>query len=117
MTWKPVLVAFIVAPVLVAQAADQAAAPAQPGPAQAARGGRGGPIVVSPQIEPDGRVTFRILAPNATSVTVGGDINGSLVPDPAAKPLARHAARRGTGCRGSSRRIRESAAGRPDDQG
>ena len=88
MTWKPVLVAFIVAPVLVAQAADQAAAPTQPGPAQAARGGRGGPVVVSPQIEPDGRVTFRLFAPNATSVTVGGDINGALVPDPAAKPPA-----------------------------
>ena len=47
---------------------------------------RGGPQVVSPQVEPDGRVTFRILAPNATAVTVGGDVNGSLVPDPAAKP-------------------------------
>ncbi len=64
--------------------------PSQPAPAAAgARGGqRGGPAVVSPQIEPDGRVTFRILAPNATSVTVGGDVNGSLVPDPAAKPGA-----------------------------
>jgi enterochelin esterase family protein len=50
--------------------------PAQaPGPGR----GRGGPAVVSPQIEPDGRVTFRILAPQATTVTVGGDINGSLV--------------------------------------
>ena len=34
--------------------------------------------MVSPQIEPDGRVTFRILAPQATAVSVGGDINGSL---------------------------------------
>ena len=32
------------------------------------------------------RVTFRLLAPNATTVTVGGDINGSLVPDPNAAP-------------------------------
>ena len=42
--------------------------------------GRGGPAIVSPQIEADGRVTFRILAPQATTVTVGGDIDGSLVP-------------------------------------
>jgi enterochelin esterase-like enzyme len=56
----------------------------------ASRGGfRPGPAVVSPQFEPDGRVTFRILAPNATSVTVGGDISGSLVPDPATETAAR----------------------------
>jgi enterochelin esterase family protein len=35
--------------------------------------------VVSPQIEGDGRVTFRVLAAQATAVTVSGDINGSLV--------------------------------------
>ena len=44
--------------------------------------GRGGLVVVSPQIDADHRVTFRLLAPNATMVTVGGDISGSLVPDP-----------------------------------
>src|SRR5689334_22543742 len=44
--------------------------------------GRGGPPVVSPEIGADGRVTFRLLAPQATSVSVGGDINGGLVPDP-----------------------------------
>ena len=75
---------------LVAAQAPPPAPPAQAGQAPAApgaRGGmRGGPPVVSPQIEPDGRVTFRMLAPNATAVTVGGDINGSMVPDPAAKP-------------------------------
>jgi enterochelin esterase-like enzyme len=59
-------------------------APAAPG--QGRGGGRGGPAVVSPQIEADGRVIFRVLAPNATTVTVGGDINGSLVPDPSAPP-------------------------------
>ena len=64
--------------------APAAQVPATPGPGRG--GGRGGPAVVSPQIEPDARVTFRILAPNAASVTVGGDINGSLVPDPAATP-------------------------------
>ena len=31
-------------------------------------------------------MTFRVLAPNATTVTVGGDINGSLVPDANAAP-------------------------------
>ena len=76
--------------VAAAQSAPQQPAPvpaAQTAPAQAGRGGgRGGPAVVSPQIEADRRVTFRILAPNATSVTVGGDINGSLVPDPNAPP-------------------------------
>ena len=55
-------------------------APGAPGPGRG--GGRGGPVVVSPQLEADGRVTFRLLAPNATTVTVGGDVNGSLVPDP-----------------------------------
>ena len=61
------------------QAAPAAAAPTAPPPS---RPGPRGPAVVSPQIEPDGRVTFRILAPNASAVTVGGDINIGLVPDP-----------------------------------
>ncbi len=60
------------------------AAPQAPGAPGPGRGGRGGPAVVSPQIEGDGRVTFRVLAPNATTVTLGGDITGSLVPDPQA---------------------------------
>ena len=70
-----------------AQGQSPASAPA-PGAATAGgrAGGRGGPAVVSPQIEPDGRVTFRISAPQATTVSVGGDIGGSLVPDPAAPP-------------------------------
>jgi enterochelin esterase-like enzyme len=55
-----------------------------PGAGRVAGPGRGGPAVVSPQIESDGRVTFRVLAPQATTVTVGGDINGSLVPAPGA---------------------------------
>ena len=73
--------------VALAQSAQQqpAAPPASQTPATppAGRGGgRGGPAVLSPQIEGDRRVTFRILAPNAAAVTVGGDISGSLVPDP-----------------------------------
>jgi enterochelin esterase family protein len=76
--------------IAAAQSAPQQPAP-PPSPQTPAApggrgGGRGGPAVVSPQIEADRRVTFRILAPNATSVTVGGDINGSLVPDPDAPP-------------------------------
>ena len=35
--------------------------------------------VVSPQIAGDGRVTFRVFAPQATSVAVSGDINQGLV--------------------------------------
>src|SRR4051794_15586396 len=52
-----------------------------PQPPAAGRG-RGGPSYVSPQIQPDGRVTFRLLAPRATSVTVTGDVAGGLVPAP-----------------------------------
>ena len=60
--------------------AQQPPAPSAQTPPAAApgRGGRGGPAVVSPQIEADGRVTFRLLAPTATTVTVGGDINGGV---------------------------------------
>ena len=61
---------------------------APPAGAPPAGRGRGGPAVVSPQIEPDGRVTFRILAPNATTVTVGGDVNGSLAAAPGAATAA-----------------------------
>jgi len=69
--------------VAFAQSAQQQPAPQTPAATPAGRaGGRGAPAVVSPQIEADRRVTFRLLAPNAASVTVGGDINGSLVPDP-----------------------------------
>lgn len=36
------------------------------------------PPLVSPQIAEDGKVTFRILAPQASAVTVGGDIHQGL---------------------------------------
>ena len=61
------LVALIAASALFGQ-------PAQPG-----RGGRGpqGPQVVSPEVQPDRHVVFRILAPQAQSVTLrAGDIQG-----------------------------------------
>jgi len=55
-----------------------AQAPA-PAPAQPGRGGRGpqGPVVVSPEVG-EGKITFRILAPNAQSVKLSaGDIPGN----------------------------------------
>ncbi len=48
-----------------------------PAPARAGRGPQG-PQVVSPQVQPDRRVTFRILAPQAQSVRLtGSDIPGN----------------------------------------
>ncbi|HEY3384539.1 MAG TPA: alpha/beta hydrolase-fold protein [Vicinamibacterales bacterium] len=44
--------------------------------AQAPR--QGPPRVVSPEVLPDGRVTFRLLAPGATSVSVTGDWPGGI---------------------------------------
>jgi enterochelin esterase family protein len=85
---------------VVAGAQQPPATPAQTPPAPTAgRGGRGGPAKVSPQIDADGRVTFRVLAPSATTVSVGGDINGSMEPDPnaPAPPPAEPGARGGRG--------------------
>ena len=93
--WRQRVLTPVVFTALCGLVAAAQSAPPQPAPAPATQtpaapagrgGGRGGPVVVSPQIEADRRVTFRVLAPNATSVTVGGDINGSLVPDPNAPP-------------------------------
>jgi enterochelin esterase family protein len=70
-----------------AQAPAPAASPV-PSAGRATGPGRGGPAVVSPQIESDGRVTFRIFAPRAETVTVGGDIGGGLVPAAGAAPAA-----------------------------
>jgi enterochelin esterase-like enzyme len=39
---------------------------------------QGPPPIVSPEILPDGRVTFRLLAPEATSVSVTGDWPGGI---------------------------------------
>lgn len=50
---------------------------------------RRGPAIVSPQIENDGRVTFRIFAPQASTVTVTGDIGqGLIAADGAAQAFA-----------------------------
>src|SRR5438552_19106813 len=62
----------IVALVTVLTAAARAQAPAQ------GRGGAQGPVVVSPEVRSDRRVTFRVLAPEAQKVELRspGDIPG-----------------------------------------
>jgi enterochelin esterase-like enzyme len=57
---------------LIAQQPAPGAPPAGPPPAaaQAGRGGRGAPPVKSPEVAADGRVTFRLRAPNAKEVAV-----------------------------------------------
>jgi enterochelin esterase-like enzyme len=62
-------------------------APGQPSANAPAPGrGRGAPAIVSPEIGADRRVTLRIYAPHASAVSVRGDVDGSLVPDPNAVP-------------------------------
>ena len=68
--------AALVAQVPATQAPTGPGAPGAPG---GGLGRGGGPVVVSPQIETDGRATFRILAPQATTVTVGGDMSSLAV--------------------------------------
>jgi hypothetical protein len=48
--------------------------------------GRGGPVYQSPQLEADGRATFRVFAPQAMAVTVNGEIAGGMVAAPGAPP-------------------------------
>lgn len=73
------MVALILAQAAFAQPA-QPGQPSQPGqPGQPGRGGRGpqGPQVVSPEVQPDRHVVFRILAPQAETVTLrASDIQG-----------------------------------------
>src|SRR5881397_3833727 len=48
-----------------------------PAPAERGRGGRGGPAVVSPEVSADGRITFRLAAPQAQAVRLtASDIPG-----------------------------------------
>ena len=75
------LLPLLFAPAAFSQGAPPQAPPNQPA-AQAApgRGGRG-PRVVSPEILPDKRVTFRLLAPKAEEVKVDGHWdNGMGIP-------------------------------------
>jgi enterochelin esterase-like enzyme len=58
-----------------------AQAPAGPPPGgtpASSRGGGRGPMIISPQIGADGTITLRYLAPNATKVTVNGEIGGLM---------------------------------------
>jgi enterochelin esterase family protein len=48
--------------------------------------------LVSPQIEPDGRVIFRIFAPQAASVALAGDLSQGLNRDPSATTASTAAA-------------------------
>jgi enterochelin esterase-like enzyme len=61
--------------------AQEGGAPPPVQPGAAARGGRGpqGPVVVSPEVLPDRRIVFRILAPQAESVRLqGSDMTAGL---------------------------------------
>ncbi len=69
-TIRSVVMAILTGAVLTSTALAQA-------PAAAPQGGRGmGPAVVSPEILPDRRVTFRYSAPKASAVVVNGDWQG-----------------------------------------
>ncbi|ODS52615.1 MAG: hypothetical protein ABS36_16325 [Acidobacteria bacterium SCN 69-37] len=62
----------------LAAAQPPAGAPGQ-GPGRG--GGRGNvPQVVSPEVHPDGRITLRYRAPNATEVTASGELDGKPHP-------------------------------------
>jgi enterochelin esterase-like enzyme len=75
---KSKLSIVLVMAALAASAQTPAAAPAQPGQAPAAGragAGRGAapPALRSPEVLADGKVTFRLRAPNAAEVTLNGD--------------------------------------------
>lgn len=63
------------APAATPAPAASAAPQGAPGPNRGGRGGRG-PSVVSPQVGANRTITFRYLAPNATQVTVSGELGG-----------------------------------------
>jgi enterochelin esterase-like enzyme len=71
-------------------AAAQTTAPAAPPPLRQ-------PPAPSPQLLPDGKVTFRLLAPHATSVELAGDIyqglprTGTTLAPPSSIPMSRDA--------------------------
>src|SRR5258708_26292041 len=70
---------LLIAPARLPMERPLSAAPVAVVQAQApARGAAPGPVVVSPEVRPDRRVTFRILAPDAQKVELRspGDIPG-----------------------------------------
>ena len=70
---------FGLAAALVATAAAAQTPPAG-APAPGGRGGGRGPQIVSPEVGADKTITFRFAAPNATSVTVSGELDGKPYP-------------------------------------
>ena len=60
---KPFLLTFFLFLLTITTASAQAGAP-------------GGAAIVSPEVAKDGRVTFRLLAPKASLLTVSGDFGG-----------------------------------------
>ena len=69
---------LIVAVAILANVIPSSSALAQPAAAPARGRGPQGPQVVSPEVSADRRVTFRILAPKAEAVRLGGgDIPGN----------------------------------------
>jgi enterochelin esterase-like enzyme len=81
-----------VAPAVQAQAPVAAAKKDAPAPAPAERPrfpGPQGPRVTSPEVAPDGRVTFRILAPKAQAVRLLGDIPPDAPTPPMQPPAGR----------------------------
>ena len=79
LAWGVVLVGLLIAPALLPVERSFSAAPVAVAQAQPpARGAAPGPVVVSPEVSADRRVTFRILAPEAQKVELRspGDIPG-----------------------------------------
>ena len=79
LAWGGVLVGLLIVPALLPVERSFSAAPVAVAQAQPpARGAAPGPVVVSPEVRPDRRVTFRILAPDAQKVELRtpGDIPG-----------------------------------------
>jgi enterochelin esterase-like enzyme len=79
LAWAGMLAGSLIASALVPIERPLAATAAAIAPAQApARAGASAPVVISPEVQPDRRVTFRILAPEAQTVELRspGDIPG-----------------------------------------
>jgi enterochelin esterase-like enzyme len=76
------LLGLAVTMIACAVIAQAPATPPAAGPGGAAAAGRGagrggrGPMVISPEIGSDGTVTFRYLDPNASKITVSGELYG-----------------------------------------
>ena len=103
-----VLAACLLSTVAVAQ--EAAGQPAGRGGRGGSGGGRG-PAVVSPEILPDGRVTFRIAAPKAESVVLSANDVTGLFSGGGAGPLAGAAP---AGARAALARCREAAMIMPE---